>query len=150
DYQGSRENLHLVERWTRTGPTSLEYVVTLEDPTVWTRPWTVTQVFTEQSGEQNRIYYEPRCNEGNYALPGFLHGARMADVALGEGRGADRATTENAPSISGAEGDPLQWDRREAAVPGLHVTLAQDGGGLGGGSESLERLRRLRLLGPDD
>src|SRR5712671_7327872 len=40
DYQGSRENLHLVERWTRTGPTTLEYVVTIEDPTVWTRPWT--------------------------------------------------------------------------------------------------------------
>jgi hypothetical protein len=35
DYQGSRENLHLVERWTRTGPTTLEYVVTIEDPTVW-------------------------------------------------------------------------------------------------------------------
>src|SRR5262249_55262584 len=34
DYQGSRENLHLVERWTRTGPTSLEYVVTIEDTTV--------------------------------------------------------------------------------------------------------------------
>jgi hypothetical protein len=38
DYQGSRENLHLIERWTRTGPTSLEHVVTIEDPTVWTRP----------------------------------------------------------------------------------------------------------------
>jgi hypothetical protein len=37
DFQGSRENLHLVERWTRTGPTSLEYVVTAEDSTVWTR-----------------------------------------------------------------------------------------------------------------
>ena len=108
DYQGSRENLHLVERWTRTGPTSLEYVVTIEDPTVWTRPWTVTQVFTEQSGEQNRIYYEPRCNEGNYALPGFLHGARMAELAFAEGRGPDPATTDNATSISGAEGDPLQ------------------------------------------
>jgi len=65
DYQGSRENFHLVERWTRTGPNSLEYVVTIEGPTVWTTPWTVTQVFTEQSGEQNIIYYEPRCNEGN-------------------------------------------------------------------------------------
>jgi hypothetical protein len=71
DYQGSRENLHLVERWTRTGPTSLEYVVMIEDRTVWTRPWTVTQVFTEQSDQQNRIFYEPRCNEGNYALPGL-------------------------------------------------------------------------------
>src|SRR5262249_19763667 len=37
DFQGARENLHLVERWTRTGPTSLEYVVTMEDPTVWTK-----------------------------------------------------------------------------------------------------------------
>jgi hypothetical protein len=30
DFQGARENLHLIERWTRTGPTSLEYAVTVE------------------------------------------------------------------------------------------------------------------------
>jgi len=108
DYQGSRENLHLVERWTRTGPTSLEYVVTIEDPTVWTRPWTVTQVFTRQSDEQNRIYYEPRCNEGNYALPGLLRGARLEEIAFAEGRGPDPATKDSATSISGAEDDPLQ------------------------------------------
>jgi len=108
DYQGSRENLHLVERWTRTGPTSLEYAVTIEDPTVWTRPWTVKQAFTKQSNEQNRIYYEPRCNEGNYALPGLLRGAREEDLAFAQGRGPDPATKDNATSISGAEGDPLQ------------------------------------------
>jgi hypothetical protein len=34
DYRGSRANLHLVERWTRTGPTTLEYVATIDDPTV--------------------------------------------------------------------------------------------------------------------
>jgi hypothetical protein len=56
DYQGSRENLHLVERWTRTGPTSLAYEVTMEDPTVWTRPWTVKQEFSKQSDPENRIY----------------------------------------------------------------------------------------------
>jgi hypothetical protein len=49
DFQGSRENLHLIERWTRTGPRSLEYAVSMEDPTVWTRPWTVKQEFTKQS-----------------------------------------------------------------------------------------------------
>src|SRR5436190_18183913 len=49
DYQGSRENLHLIERWTRTGPTSLAYEVRVEDPTVWTRPWTVKQEFGKQS-----------------------------------------------------------------------------------------------------
>jgi hypothetical protein len=108
DYQGSRENLHLVERWTRTGPTSLEYAVTVEDPTVWARPWTVKQEFTRQSDQENRIYYEPRCNEGNYALPGLLRGARLADLAFAEGRGPDPATTDNATAISGAENDPLQ------------------------------------------
>jgi hypothetical protein len=108
DYQGSRENLHLVERWTRTGPASLEYVVTIGDPTVWARPWTVTQVFTRQSDQENRIYYEPRCNEGNYALPGLLRGARMEELAFAEGRSPDPATKDSATSISGAEEDPLQ------------------------------------------
>jgi hypothetical protein len=108
DFQGSRENLHLVERLTRSGPASLEYVVTIEDPTVWTRPWTVTQAFTRQSEQENKIYYEPRCNEGNYALPGLLRGARMEEVAFAEGRGPDPATRDSATAISGAENDPLQ------------------------------------------
>jgi hypothetical protein len=84
DFRGSRENLHLVERWTRTGPTTLEYVATIEDPTVWTRPWTVKQDFTKQSDAENRIYYEPRCIEGNYALPGWLRGRRMEELAFAE------------------------------------------------------------------
>ena len=82
DFQGSRENLHLVERWTRTGPTTLEYVVTIEDPTVWTRPWTVKQEFTKQSEEENRIYYEPRCIEGNYAFPALMHGGAHGRARL--------------------------------------------------------------------
>ncbi len=55
------KNLHLVERWTRTGPNTLEYAVTIEDPTVWTRTWTVKQGFVKQSDQASRIYYEPRC-----------------------------------------------------------------------------------------
>jgi hypothetical protein len=112
DFQGSRENLHLVERWTRTGPTTLEYVVTLEDPTVWTRPWTVKQEFTKQSDQENRIYYEPRCIEGNYGLPGFLHGRRMQERAFAEGRGPDPATMNHIGALvsTAAQGpaDPLQ------------------------------------------
>jgi hypothetical protein len=94
DYQGSRENLHLVERWTRTGPTSLEYVVTAEDPTVWTRPWTAKQEFTKQSDADNRLYYEPRCIEGNFGLPGIIHGRRMEERAFAEGRGPDPFTRD--------------------------------------------------------
>jgi hypothetical protein len=108
DFQGSRENLHLVERWTRTGPTSLEYVVTIEDPTVWTRPWTVKQGFTKQSDQENKTYYEPRCVEGNYSLPALLLGARMEDLAFLEGRGPDPATKDNATDFVGVEENPLQ------------------------------------------
>jgi hypothetical protein len=112
DYQGSRENLHLVERWTRTGPTTLEYAVTLEDATVWTRPWTVKQEFTKQSDQENRIYYEPRCVEGNYGLPGLLHGRRVEELAFAEGRGPDPATRDNLGALveraAEAPQDPLQ------------------------------------------
>jgi len=109
DFLGSRENLHLVERWTRTGPDSLTYEVTIDDPTVWVRPWTVKQEFTRQGDEENRIYTEPRCIEGNYGLPGLLHGRRVQEFEFAQGRGPDPATMNH----TGAGGfvldeDPLQ------------------------------------------
>jgi hypothetical protein len=108
DYQGARQNLHLVERWRRTGPDSLEYIVTIEDPTVWTRPWTAKQDFTRQSDQDNRLYNEPRCIEGNYGHPGLLRGARMEELAYAEGRGPHPATKDNATDFVGVEDDPLQ------------------------------------------
>ena len=107
DFQGSRENLHLVERWTRTSPTKLEYRVTVEDSTVWTRPWTAIQEFTKQSDPENRFYAEPRCIEGNFGLPGLLHGRRVEDIAFADGRGPDPATRN---SIGGIGGFILQQD----------------------------------------
>jgi hypothetical protein len=107
DFQGARENLHLVERWTRTGPNSLEYAVTVEDPTVWTRPWTAKQEFTRQNDQENRIYYEPRCLEGNFGLPGLLHGRRLEELAFAEGRGPDPATRDSI-KVNDGEPDPLQ------------------------------------------
>ena len=108
DFQGSRENLHLVERWTRTGPTTLEYAVTIDDPTVWTRPWTAKQEFAKQSEQENRVYYEPRCIEGNFGLPGLLHGRRMEEFAFTEGRGPDPATRDNTHGSFVLEEDPLR------------------------------------------
>ena len=107
DFMGSRENLHLVERWTRTGPDTLEYAVTIEDPTVWTRPWTVIEEFTRQSDKENRIYYEPRCHEGNYGFPSLLLAARLADKAYADGRGPHPATHDNATDFVGVEENPL-------------------------------------------
>ena len=93
DFYGSRENLHLVERFTRLDVNTLEYVVTLDDPTTWMRPWTVRQEMNRQDEQSNRIFYEPRCHEGNYGLVGLLSAARTADQAFTEGRGPDPATT---------------------------------------------------------
>jgi hypothetical protein len=103
-------NLHLVERWTRTGPTSIAYEVTVEDPTVWTRPWTVKQEYSRQSDEENRLYTEPRCIEGNQGLPGLLHGRRVEELAFAERRGPDPATQDNTADFASTAvlEDPLQ------------------------------------------
>jgi hypothetical protein len=107
DFQGARENLHLVERWTRSGPKTLAYEVTIEDATVWTRAWTVKQELSRQSDEENRIYYEPRCVEGNYGLPGLLHGRRAQERAFAEGRGPDPRTLDNVGGVASVQQDPL-------------------------------------------
>ena len=108
DFQGSRENLHLVERWRRTGPNQLEYQVTVKDPTVWTRPWIAKQEFTKQNDAENRVYYEPRCVEGNYGLPGLTRAARVEESAFAQGKGLDPATKDNATDFVGVEEDPFQ------------------------------------------
>jgi len=107
EFRGARENLRVIERWKRTGPETLEVVSTLEDSTVWTRPWTVIQDFARQPEELNRIYYEPRCHEGNYGLPGVLVGSRAEDEAFAEGRGRDPATRCIAGCASPEGRDPL-------------------------------------------
>jgi hypothetical protein len=94
DFQGSRENLHVIERWTRSGPRTLDYEVRVEDPTVWVQPWTVREEFSRQSDEANRLYTEPRCIEGNYGLPGIIHGRRNEERAFADGRGPDPAVRD--------------------------------------------------------
>ena len=110
DVFGSRQNLHLVERWTRTGPKTLAYEATIEDPTVWTRPWTLKEEFTKQSDQENKFYTEPRCIEGNQGLPGLLHGRRTEDAAFAQGRGPDPAATDNTADFASTAvlEDPLQ------------------------------------------
>jgi hypothetical protein len=108
DFRGSRENLHLIERWTRLDANTLEYAVTIEDPTVWIKPWTVKQELTRQPEQANRIYYEPRCQEGNYGLPSLLLGTRSEELAFAEGRGPDPAAKDTATCFVGDAGeDPL-------------------------------------------
>ena len=107
DFLGSRENRHLVERWTRTGEKTIEYSVTIEDPTVWTRPWTIKIDYAKQSEEENRIYYEPRCHEGNYAFAALMLNARLGEKDFAAGKGPHPATKDNATDFAGVEENPF-------------------------------------------
>ena len=73
---GASRNLHVVERLSRIDDQTLRYQFTVEDPTVWTKPW---------SGEMpwpatDQRIYEYACHEGNYALTNILRGARLLEA----------------------------------------------------------------------
>jgi len=114
DYQGSRENLHLIERFTRIDANTLNYEVTIDDLTTWTKRWTIAVPWTRQDEKANRIF-EPTCHEGNYAMTGILSNTRAAEKAFAEGRGPNPATKDTAmdgantrdPAVAG-ELDPLR------------------------------------------
>ena len=101
-FRGSGANLELVERYTRVDANMLEYEVTIADPTVWVAPWTVRQELKRQSDEQNRIYYEPRCHEGNYGLPAMFIGARVREQEFAARRGPDPFSLDTTTGGGGA------------------------------------------------
>ena len=101
-YRASSVNRTLVERYTVVDADTLDYEVTISDPTVWTAPWTVRQELRRQSDEQNRIYYEPRCHEGNYGLPAMFIGHRMLEQEFAEGRAPDPFSLDTTTGGGGA------------------------------------------------
>jgi hypothetical protein len=76
-YRGASPNLKVIERFSRTGPDTLLYRFTLEDPATFTAPFSGEVPF-------NRIeepIYEYACHEGNYALGNILAGERAKERA---------------------------------------------------------------------
>ncbi len=73
----SSEKLHVIERFTRTGPESLKYEITIDDPGTWTKPWSL-MIPLKQS--KDRVF-EYACHEGNVGLAGILAGARAEEKA---------------------------------------------------------------------
>ncbi len=73
NYRGSREGLHTIEKFRRTGPKTVEWTVTVEDSHTWARPWTFTVPLTEDDGQP---IFEYACHEGNYGIRNILAGAR--------------------------------------------------------------------------
>ena len=75
NFQGSSDNLHTIERFTRVGPNTINYEVTADDSTTWTKPWTV---MIPLKHTEDRIY-EFACHEVNRGLMGILAGARTEE-----------------------------------------------------------------------
>ncbi len=69
------KDLHVVERFTRIDKDTLLYRFTVEDPNVWTKPWTGEYTWP---ASENRVY-EYACHEGNYSFGGILRGARILE-----------------------------------------------------------------------
>ena len=74
------EALHVVERLRRTGPETISYEVTIEDPPMYSRPWKVAFPLTRND---NYRIYEYACHEGNHAVENVLSAGRKADAKAG-------------------------------------------------------------------
>ena len=83
-YRGSTGDLKLTERYRRIGPGMLEYQYTIDDPQVWTRPWTAMFRFEKDDGQYELVEYA--CHEGNYGMTNILSGSRVRDAAAESGR----------------------------------------------------------------
>jgi len=80
NFRGSRENLHVVERFTRLDDNTIRYEFTVDDSTTWTRPWSAELPLAKDKGP----IYEYACHEANYGLPNNLSGARATEKKSAE------------------------------------------------------------------
>ena len=71
----SDERLRVVERFTITDANTLTYRATVEDPSVFLRPWTVEVSMARTAGP----LFEVGCHEGNYGMFNILSGHRAEE-----------------------------------------------------------------------
>jgi hypothetical protein len=69
-FYGADQNLHTIERFQRVDQNTILYRVTIDDPTTWSKPWTMEYPFVATKGP----IYEYACHEGNYAMTDILGG----------------------------------------------------------------------------
>jgi hypothetical protein len=82
-FRGSNVNVDtfkMTERFTRVDSNNLRREITFEDPSAWTRPWTVLVEMGKTSDNKHMIF-DSACHEGNYGLTGILVGARKEEQA---------------------------------------------------------------------
>jgi hypothetical protein len=70
------QNVHMIERLKRADEDTILYQFTVEDPGMWTKPWSGELPITKIDGQ----LYEYACHEANYPLANTLRGARVAEA----------------------------------------------------------------------
>jgi len=81
NYDGlTDQNLRVTERFTRTAADTITYQATVNDPTVYTKPWTMEIVMSKTEDP----LFEYACHEGNYGMFGILGGARADEKKAAE------------------------------------------------------------------
>jgi hypothetical protein len=80
NFQGSSQDMRLIERFTRAADDTLIYEYTVDDPATFTKPWTARLPMTRNP----EPIYEYACHEGNYALPHALEGERNIEKAAAD------------------------------------------------------------------
>jgi hypothetical protein len=91
------EDLKLTERFTRIDPDMIDYVVTVEDPRTFERPWTYRLTLTTQPDYEVLEY---SCHEGNF----FVANALRAEKRYQESVEEARANGEPIPERSATSG----------------------------------------------
>jgi len=74
-FEGASPDLHVIERFKRVDAKTILYRVTIDDPSTFTKVWTLEYPFHATSGP----VYEYACHEGNYAMSDIMGGARKAE-----------------------------------------------------------------------
>jgi hypothetical protein len=97
-FRGSGGATRVVERFTRISPRQIRYQFTVEDPDVYTRPFSGEVALNAARGP----IYEYACHEGNYAMPGILAGAREME-RQGRDPGAGPRDASGAPAAEGSQ-----------------------------------------------
>jgi hypothetical protein len=76
----SAAGLHLTERFTRLDDGTLNYEFTVNDPAIYSRPWTAAIPMRKSDGQ----VFEYACHEGNYGIVGILAGSRAIEKAAAD------------------------------------------------------------------
>jgi hypothetical protein len=103
-HPGTGEELTMVERFTRTGPDTIDYTYTVTDPSVYVAPFTA--VNTWHVDPNNPDVFEYTCHEHNYGMVGLLKGGRTDEqISMDE---AAREVNDRKPQFA------AEWEQTRA------------------------------------